>query len=570
VSRSAIERATRMLVRGDHERARDLLSAAAEREPENGALQARYGDALYQGEQIREARAAYRRAIALDEGEFQAWYGCGAAEYALEAFSAASECFHRAAELAPSDAEVRIWLGKALFEMGVVEAAIREFEIAANGKDRETRWRALCLIGLVIPGSPRHGNAEILRARKRWAELAAKSERMGRASRTPAPRIAKAKRKLRIGYVSSYFHHRNWMKPVWAVINNHDRRAFQIHLFAHGGMPSGESGYERNSEDTIHEITNLSNAQAARRIAAAGIDVLVDLNGYSEPLRLGMFMRKPAPVAVGWFNMFATTGIRAFDYIVGDASVIPPEEERFYTERVLRVSGSYLAFRVLYPVPPVVAPPCMTNGQISFGCLAPQYKITDEMIATWARILKGAPQAGLRLKSQCLNEAGNREAVHARFTRHGIASERIALERPEEHYEFLRAYDRMDIALDTFPYNGGTTTTEALWQGVPVLAVDGDRWVSRTSKSLLLAAGLGDWVMPSIDAYVRRAVELANSRQTPGELRELRPGMRERLVASKACDAAGLCRELEEHYRRAAEISGKRGGSLRSRPHSHG
>lgn len=565
-TRTAIERATRLLLRGDHERAREILNAAVERDPEDGALQARYGDALYQGERVAEARGAYRRAIALDGGEFQAWYGCGAAEYSLESFAAASECFHRAAELAPSDAEARIWLGKALFEMGEIDAAIREFEIAAKSRDRKTRGRALCLIAMMIPGSPRHGNAEILRARKQWAEFAAISERRGR-PRTP--RIAKTKGKLRIGYVSSYFHHRNWMKPVWGVINRHDRAAFEIHLFADRGLPSAESGYERNSEDTIHEITNLSNAQAARRISAAGIDVLVDLNGYSDPLRLGIFMRKPAPVVMGWFNMFATAGIREFDYIVGDASVIPPEEERYYSERVLRVSGSYLAFRVAYAVPPVAAPPCLATGQITFGCFAPQYKITDEMIVTWAHILNGAPGARLLLKSQCLNDAGDREAVHARFAKQGIATERVILELPEEHYEFLRAYDRMDIALDTFPYNGGTTTTEALWQGVPVLAVDGDRWVSRTSKSLLLAAGMGDWVMLSVEAYVRRAIELANSGQTPGELKELRAGMRGRLMASKACDAAGLCRELEEHYRRVDELSAKRGRSHRSRPRSH-
>ncbi|HKS82571.1 MAG TPA: tetratricopeptide repeat protein [Candidatus Acidoferrales bacterium] len=562
-SRTAIERATRLLLRGEHERAREILGAAVERDPRNGALQARTGDALYQGERVAEAREAYRRAIALDEGEFQAWYGCGVAEYSLEAFAAASGCLQHAAELEPSDAEVRVWLGKAVFEMGEIEAAIRELQIAAKSRDRTTRGRALCLIAMMIPGSPRHGNAEVLRARKRWAEFAAKEERSGRPH---ARRIAKTRAKLRIGYVSSYFHHRNWMKPVWGVINSHDRDAFEIHLFANGGMPSAEGGYAGNSGDLVHEITGLSNHEAARKIAAAGIDVLVDLNGYSDPLRPRMFIRRPAPVVMGWFNMFATTGIREFDYIVGDASVIPPEEERFYRERVLRVSGSYLAFRVLYPVPPIAAPPCLETERITFGCFAPQYKITGEMIATWACILKRAPGARLLLKSQCLRDAGNREAVHARFARQGIAPERVALELPEEHYEFLRAYDRVDIALDSFPYNGGTTTMEALWQGVPVLAVDGDRWVSRTSKSLLLAAGMGDWVMPSIEGYVQRAIELANSKETAAMLKELRAGMREWLIVSKACDAEGLCRELEEHFRNTAEISGEQGRSRRSGP----
>jgi predicted O-linked N-acetylglucosamine transferase (SPINDLY family) len=177
------------------------------------------------------------------------------------------------------------------------------------------------------------------------------------------------------------------------------------------------------------------------------------------------------------------------------------------------------------------------------------------MISTWSRILSGAPQSRLLLKSTCLEKAANREAVMERFARHGIGGERLILEGPEEHYKFLEAYARVDVALDTFPYNGGTTTTESLWQGVPVLAMDGDRWVSRTSKSLLRAAGMGDWVVRSKEEYVRRAVDLANSGATGEMLAKMRSEMREKLLGSRACDAAGLCGELEAHFKYAAEAN---------------
>lgn len=557
--------ATQYLEHGDHQRARKILSAALVHDPDDAAILTRYADSLYQAEKVTDARDAYRRALAHDETQFQSWYGCGMAEFSLGSYARAIDCLTRALALEPKDADARFYLGKSLFQMGEVDAAIDELLVVAKTKDATIREQALRQIAIIIPGSPSRGNAEILQVRRTWALLAEKRERPRNHFVRKSPR---ARKMLRVGYVSSFFQDCNWMKPVWGVINRHDRSAFEVHLFADQGRPSAESGYESKPSDFIYDITELSNEEAAAQIFAAGIDVLVDLNGYSASERLGVFMRKPAPVVVGWFNMYATTGIRAFDYIIGDASVIPTREERYYSESVLRVSGSYLAFSVLYPVPPVAAAPCLRAGHITFGCLAPQYKITDEMIAIWSRILAGAPAAEVLLKSTRLDDSENRKAVHARFERHGIAPERVLLEGPAEHYEFLEAYERMDIALDTYPYNGGTTTMEALWQGVPVLAVDGDRWVSRTSKSILAAAGLGEWVQRSVEAHIQRAIELAVSAETPGQLADLRSQMRERLLASAACHSAGLCRELEGHYRHVATISDGQGRLRRSKPRS--
>ena len=276
-------------------------------------------------------------------------------------------------------------------------------------------------------------------------------------------------------------------------------------------------------------------------------------------------MRKPAPVVAAWFNMFATTGIRAFDYIIGDAEVIPPEEERYYSERVLRVSGSYLAFSALYPVPPVQPPPCLRTGQLTFGCLAPHYKLTDNVILAWTEILDAAPHVRLFLKNSSLGNPSNQSALRERFAHFGIAQDRLVFEGPAEHYEFLKTYNQVDIALDTFPYNGGTTTAEALWQGVPVLTFHGDRWVERISRSILLAAGLGDWVTASFDAYIQRAIALALSPETPALLAVLRARMREHLLASPACDSAALCRELEALYRSMARLGGANARNRRAR-----
>jgi predicted O-linked N-acetylglucosamine transferase (SPINDLY family) len=338
------------------------------------------------------------------------------------------------------------------------------------------------------------------------------------------------------------------MKPVWGVINHHDRSRFEIHLFSGGEIPGLDSGYAGNPLDILHDVRGLSNDDLAARTSSLNIDVLIDLNGYSSQSRLGFLMRRPAPVIIGWFNIYATTGIDAYDYIVGDSVVIPPAEEQFYCERILRVPGSYLAFSVPYPVPDVMPPPRVSAGHITFGCLCSQYKITDPVVAAWATILRAAPDVKLLLKNAALGNATNQTALLERFARHEIAPDRLLLEGPAPHMEFLKAYNRVDIALDTSPYNGGTTTMEALWQGVPVLSFNGDRWAGRQSCSLLLAAGLDKWCTPDLDSYIECAVNLARSPNTPAELVSLRAMMRARLQSSSACNSAGMCHALETIY----------------------
>jgi predicted O-linked N-acetylglucosamine transferase (SPINDLY family) len=230
--------------------------------------------------------------------------------------------------------------------------------------------------------------------------------------------------------------------------------------------------------------------------------------------------------------------------------VIPAAEEAFYSEPIERVPGSYLAFQVSDPVPDVKPPPCLDNGHITLGCLGSAYKITAEVVAAWATVLHAAPTARLLLKNGTLDEPSNRAATLARFAAAGIGADRLILEGRAPHFEFLAAYDGIDVALDTFPYSGGTTTMEALWQGVPVLTFNGDRWASRTSRSLLLAAGLPEWVANDCAGYVGQAIALANDPQSPQRLAALRSGMRERLRASAACDVTCLCRALEQIYLR--------------------
>lgn len=518
------------------ERALGLMPYAA-------ALHCDLGDALYASGQIQEAGEMYRKAIECNPKSARSWYSAGCFEASHKEFAAAVDCFRKAVEIDPAWSQAQHNLGHALFKLGQADEALEHFRLAAGKGDPEV---ALAAIAVLIPGVPKCDNRGILEARRAWAQG---NLPLPRTTRQFAPRVSSSNGQIRIGYVSSFFQDHNWMKPVWGLINQHDRQHFEVHLFSDAPASAIQCGYLRRPQDQFHDITGLSNEVAADLVEQSGIDILVDLNGYSTMPRLALFALRPAPVIVGWFNMYATTGMASYDYLVGDDQVIPPEEEQFYSEKIVRVPGSYLTFDMNYPVPPVANSPCLTNRATTYGCLASQYKITTEVIVAWSTILHQVPGSILILKNSAMGSEGNRQFVRRLFEANQITAERVRLEGPAEHYQFLKTYDEIDIALDTFPYNGGTTTTEAIWQGVPVVTYWGDRWAARTSASLLLAGGIGDFVGEGIEGYKSLAIGLGN----PGDfarLANLRYTMRSRLLESPVCDTRTFARNIETLYRK--------------------
>jgi protein O-GlcNAc transferase len=500
------------------------------------------GDILQQSDELREAVALYQRALQVNPRLARGWYSGGCVEITRRDYVSAMICFQKAVELQPDWLEARHNLARALYEMGQVSAALAHFRYCA-AQPQEAGAQARAMIAVIVPGAPEADNQAVLEARRSWdRDLSPQplgAERVRRAA---------SAQPLRIGYVSSFFHRENYMKPVWGLINRHDRSAVQVHLFSDAPAASIQYGYRANPNDRFFDTTNLSNEALAELIRQAGIDVLIDLNGYSNMRRLPLFALRPSPIAIAWFNMFATTGMSGFDYLIGDPHVIPVEEERFYSEKILRVPGSFLTFAVDYPVPPVVDPPCLTKSGVTFGSFASQYKITDEVVASWSRILQQSPNSSLIMKNTHLASPVTRQFIHSLFAKHGIGAEQVHLEGPEEYYDFLKAYDRIDIALETFPYNGGTSTTDAIWQGVPVIAFHGDRWASRMSASILRAGGLEEFVACDLEDYISLASRWGSSSDTPERLRELRRTMRSKLSASSVCDTHRFARDMEDIY----------------------
>lgn len=477
------------------------------------------GDALVAVGEYAQALGAYERGLALDEDRADLHHG----------------------------------LGRALYRLGEADAAARELEAAIELGASLASWLSLSAI---VPGCPAADARHVLAVRTACAEVLAQAfgpvpADSGRRARRSGP--------VHVGYLSAFFDRENYMKPVWGLLNGHDRSAVRVHLLSDVPRAPRWPGYEPHPEDRLHETAGLDNAALAALVDEAGLDVLVDLNGFSVPERLAFFLSRRAPVTLSWFNAFATSGLPGLRYVVGDGEVVDPGDEAAFTEEVLRLPGSYLAFRPDPLAPPVAPAPCLKNGFLTFGSLVSQYKVTPGVLDAWAEILLRAPGTRLVLANSVLGSAENRRWLAARFEERGVAAERVDLLGPADHRTFLARYGRIDVALDSFPYSGGTTTMEAIWQGVPVLTFGGDRWASRTSRSLLAPSHLSAFVVDDAAGMVEKAVSLAVSSGTPGHLADLRAGMRTRLVRGGACDTAGLARGMEALYRELLAEAPRRG-----------
>jgi len=491
----------------------------------------------------------YDRVIGLGAANANTWQKTGDALLAVNEFAQAIGAFEQAIALAPDQPEGHHNLARAKYTLGLADEAMVHLRRTCELTNDLDPWVALAT---TIPNAPSADHAEVLQVRRQYASML-RARRDPPALPTRAPRSTADP--MRVGDLSAHFAGRNYMKPVWALVNHHDRSRFQIHLLNDKQSPSGGNdlfeGYQSKVSDQIHHVAGLNDEELARLLQALELDILVDLSAYSHVARIGLFAHRLPAITMGWFNMFATSGFPAFDYIIGDSHVVMPEEESYYSERVVRLPLSYLTFEVGYDVPDVAPAPCICEGRFAFGSLISQYKITQPVLDAWAQILTQCPDATLVLANATLKSPHNQEFVRQQFRRRGVDPDRLTILPPADHDTFLRYYDRIDLALDAFPYSGGTTTMEAIWQGVPVLTIEGDRWAARTSRTLLRECHLGEFVASDPSTYVEQAVAWATSPERWPRLEALRNDMRAELRASSTCNGSKLAIEMESIFRDA-------------------
>jgi protein O-GlcNAc transferase len=357
---------------------------------------------------------------------------------------------------------------------------------------------------------------------------------------------ARADQRLRIGYVSADFRQHAVAHFIEPVLATHDAKRFEI--FCYYNYPAGDAVTWRFEKLAHHwrVISNRSDEDVANMIRADGIDILVDLAGHTPLNRLRVFARKPAPVQASWIGYSSTTGLTRMDYRITDTISDPiGVTDDLYTEKLVRLPDTYSCFQPLANSPDVGALPAMQSGHVTFGSFNNFIKMTPEVLQTWAHILQRVPTSILLLKYRSFEAQKIRALVLVAFAQHGVQPARIHFLGSDDYHTHLRAYHQVDIALDTFPHNGDTTTCDALWMGVPVVVNTGVNHVGLMGASRLRSVGLEDLVARNNDHYVDIACALAND--VP-RLEKLRATLRETMKASPLMDAPRFTRNLEAAY----------------------
>jgi protein O-GlcNAc transferase len=524
----------------------------------------------------RRAREYYERALAADPAYFEAWMNLSTALKDLELREDAIAAGRRAVSLRPESAEARNNLGNVLREQGRIEEAQSCFReaircrpdlaepyvnLAGTLKDQGRLEEALAACRKAIELDPKGTSTfsnfffyqhyadlcpaeTVFEEHRRWGER----QRLFMENAPGHLNDRAPDRRLRVGYVSPDFRDHSVAYFAEPVVAAHNRESVEVYCYSNVARPDAVTRRFEKLADHWRDIRGLTDSQAAELVREDRIDILVDLAGHTAGSRLLVFARKPAPLQVTWCGYPATTGLAAIDYRITDALAdLPGQTEHLYTERLVRLPGAFLCYGPLADAPPVSDLPARVNGYVTFGCFNFLAKVTPRIIEAWSALLAAAPEARLVLKSAPLVDESTRRLVRERFRAHGTDPGRVELLGPVTREEHLRTYHRIDIALDTFPYHGTTTTFEALWMGVPVVSAAGTTHASRVGVSLLGNAGLGDWVASSLEDYVELAAEKA---RRPDLLVELRAGLRGRLARSPLTDAALFVSRLEEAYRR--------------------
>ena len=353
--------------------------------------------------------------------------------------------------------------------------------------------------------------------------------------------------KLRVGYVSADFRQHAVALFAEPLLRAHDRVSFELYLYSGVAAEDDTTRRFRGVADEWRNTVTLSDAELAEMIRNDRIDVLVDLSGHSACNRLLTFARRPAPVQVSYLLGHGyTTGLSEMDAFLADDALAPPGAEALFSERIIRLPRIPLVYAPPADMPSVEPLPSLTRDHVTFGYFGRTERLNDNVIIAWVRILAAVPYARLVLNNLPFHEPAFRALFLARFAKLGIPSERLDLVYTEPQPRTWAAYGDIDIALDPFPHNAGTTTIEALWQGVPVVSLAGQPSFGRFGASILHAVGLDDWVTSSPEQYVARAVAAASDLTALARLREeLRP----RMERSPLRDAAGLAQCIEQAYR---------------------
>jgi len=494
---------------------------------------------LFQSSQIAAAKQLMNRGIAIypENADFHYYLGN---LYSLESnHEAAVASYTAALSIQPAYPEVLGNLGDILKNQGQLDEAIASLRASLALKPDYVQAFSNMLLAMQYHSV--YTSAEVFAEHLRFGQL---YESPLKPHWPHHSNLRDPQRRLKIGYVSGDFRNHSVAFFIEPVLETHDKSNFEI--FAYYNYTVHDHVTERLSKKVDHWLScaGMSDDQLAERIRLDGIDILVDLSGHTGYHRLLTFARKPAPLQLSWIGYQATTGLTAIDYRVTDTAMDPPgTTEQFHTETLLRIPTS-AQFQPAADSPPVNPLPALSSPWFTLACLNNLAKINQEAVHLWSRILTALPHARLMLG----NATGShtKERLLAMFAQENISEDRLIMQPKVSLPDYLKLHHQIDLALDTFPYNGGTTTLHSLNMGVPVIALAGNTPVSRAGVAILGGAGIPEFATFSEDEYVARTIEVA---QDLPKLNEIRQSLRERAKPLFTTAPQQVTRPLEAAYR---------------------
>ncbi|HUV49876.1 MAG TPA: tetratricopeptide repeat protein [Anaerolineae bacterium] len=551
---------------------------ALELKPNYAEAYSNLGIAFYPQGKLDEAIWNYQKALQLNPDLVEVWDSLGVAFYAQDRLDEAVSCFQKALELNPDYAKAYNNLGIAFYPQGKLDEAILHYKkalelnpdyaeaynnLGAVFKSQSRINEAISCYQKALQIKPdfvaAHSNllyvsnyhesidsVQLFLDHKQWAKLHALP-----LSNTIQPHLndRSPERRLRVGYVSPDFCMHPVVNFIEPILASHDRSVFEIFCYSDVVCPDAATDHLKSLAGCWRDIAGMSDEQVADLVHKDEIDILVDLAGHTAYNRMLLFARKPAPIQATYLGYPNTTGLSTMDYRITDSWADPSgQTDHLYTEELVRLPHCFLCYRLPGTCPETTKLPALTNRQITFGSFNNLAKVTPEVIALWSAILEAVPDARMIMKSKPLADKNTRQHIREMFVKNGVTAARVNLIGFTSTFaEHLELYNSVDIGLDTFPYNGATTTCEALLMGVPVIVLAGQTHGSRVWVSLLSNMGLPELIAKTTEDYVEKAVKLAGDLKC---LEKLRTNLRDMMSHSALTDAHCFTCALEDAFRK--------------------
>lgn len=525
--------------KGRYDLARSCFEQALRHDPHSGTTWSNLASLYVTLGQKAQAEAAARRAVKEAPGLATAHDNLGYALFLLDRFDEAEQSLQQSLRLNPKSANAWNNLGQVYQRQSrLTEAAVAYQHAVAL--DPGFAVPLSNLLFCMHFGS-QWSREEIFAAHVQWARqfespiaaLAPKS----------ATSLGTAKARHRVAFISPDLCDHPVTVFLKPLIANWPHDQFELGFYASVRGPDEMTRWFREHASFWHDISAMPDEAAARQIAQDQVDILIDLAGHTGGGRLLVLAHRPAPVQISWLGYFDTTGMSSVDYVLADPVCVPPALEHLFTEKVLRLPDGFVCFE-----PPATGPdpgplPALSNGHITFGSQNQLAKITDAVIALWSEVLGRMPAARLLFQAKAFNDSQVVERYARVFASHGVDKSRIDFLPATDKQGILNNYRRIDIALDPFPCAGGTTTCEALWMGVPVVTLLGDRFGGRHSASHLNNVGLSNLIADDPKQYIEVAHVLASDLPA---LKVMREQLRNRMLVSPLCDGPRFAKHFKE------------------------